>query len=406
MSNNYWAALFSSPCQGLFCQRLGIEVDYKAIIRQQRQQQSTSPRPDNHPATSHFEVDNVVNRSRVDLFGRIAFIAYGTFVDSGGKRTKAILKFVRRETVRQAEGEAYGVLHWKGVPHVPKLLLSGYADEWDSGVLECLVVANAGQSLRDCFIYDHVDARRDLELLWRVVTVVTRCLWDASQAGVHHRDISIGNICVGAGGTVRVIDWGCARVEPKTLQDYRDDLMGKFPGNPSLASLPGADEVAGEEKRHDPFTGTPYFLSIRVLLRRKYRSVVDDIESLLYVLVYFVTKDMETFRNAPVWENGLPAKKQALLKASAFMNIDKLYTWTGLDDLKEPCLGFLRKLARRLFIDKVEGTSITDQLLNDEKDPRESYNLEHWLIEPPNQATSPNSEGGPRQPQAPATVDN
>ncbi|KAJ1680363.1 hypothetical protein EV182_000145 [Spiromyces aspiralis] len=405
MSNNYWAALFSSPCQGLFCQRLGIEVDYKAIIRQQRQQQSTSPCPDNHPATSHFEVDNVARLSQPDLFGRIAFLAYGSFVDSNGKRTNAVLKFVRREAVRQAEGEAYGVLHWKEVPHVPELLLSGYADEWDSGVLECLVVADAGQSLRDCFIDDDVDARRDSELLERVATAVTRCLWDASQAGIHHRDISIGNICVDEDGTVYVIDWGCARVEPKTLQDYRDDLMGEFPGNPSLASLPGAKKVAGEEKRHDPFTGTPYFLSIRVLLRRKYRSVVDDIESLLYVLVYFVTKDIATFRNAHVWEKGLPAKKQALLKVAAFMNIGKFHTWTGLGDLEEPCLGFLRKLARCLFIDKKEGTSIMDQLLNDEKDPRMSYDLAHWLIELPQKATSPNSEGGPRQPQAPATVD-
>ncbi|KAJ1680317.1 hypothetical protein EV182_000227 [Spiromyces aspiralis] len=401
MSNNYWAALLSSPCQGLFCQRLGVKIDYKEQIKQQRQQQSTSPRPDNRPTTSHFEVNNVVNMSQPDLFGRIAFLAYGTFVDSNGKRTKAVLKFVRREAVRQAEGEAYGVLDWKEVPHVPKLLLSGYADEWGSGVLECLVVADAGQSLREYRAGD-VDARRDPKLLERVAKVVTRCLWDASQAGVYHRDISIGNIYVDAGGTVRVIDWGCARVEPETLEAYRKWLMGELPGNPSLSSLPAADKVADEEKRHDPFTGTSYFLSIRVLLRREYRCVVDDIESLLYVLVYFVAKDRDAFKNAPLCRKGLTEEEQALKKAAAFMNIGKFYTWTGLGDLEAPCLGFLRKLARRLFIDKVKGTSIMNQLLNDEKDPRESYDLEHWLIKLPQKATSPNSRGGPHQPQAPA----
>ncbi|KAJ1678218.1 hypothetical protein EV182_004532 [Spiromyces aspiralis] len=407
MSNDYLAALFSSSCQGLFCQRLGIEVDHKAIIRQQRQQQSMPPRSKNHPATSHFEVEDVVRLSQPDLFGRIAFIAYGSFVDSKGKRTNAVLKFVRREAVRQAEGEAYGALHWKEVPHVPKLLLSGHADEWDSGVLECLVVADAGRSLRDCVIDDRVDARRNPKLLRQVSTAVTRCLWDASQAGIHHRDISIGNICVDEDGTVYVIDWGCARVEPKTLQDYRDYLMGEFPGNPSLASLPAAKKVAGEEKKHDPFTGTPYFLSIRVLLRREYRSVVDDIESLLYVLIYFVAKDRDAFKNAPLCRKGLTEEEQALKKAAAFMNIGKFHTWTGLDDLEKSCLRFLRKLARRLFIHKVKGTSIMNQLLNDAKtDPRVSYDLAHWLIDSPKKATSSDSGDGPRQPQAPATVDN
>ncbi|KAJ1673176.1 hypothetical protein EV182_005747, partial [Spiromyces aspiralis] len=267
MSGSAWAALLSSPCQGLFCQHLGIEVDDKAQIQrrrqqQQQQQQPTSPRPDNHPATSHFEVDNVLSMSQPDLFGRIAFLARGTFVDSNSKRIKAALKFVRREAVRQAEGEAYEILRWKKVPHVPELLLSGYVDEWDSGVLECLVVADAGRSLREYPIND-VDARRDPELLWRVATVVTQCLVAASQANVHHRDISIGNICVDEDGTVRVIDWGCSRVEPKTLKRYRKKLTKKFPGNPSLSSLPSANKVANEKKRHDPFTSTRHFLSVR-----------------------------------------------------------------------------------------------------------------------------------------------
>ncbi|KAJ1680205.1 hypothetical protein EV182_000476 [Spiromyces aspiralis] len=403
MSGSAWAALFSSPCQGLFCQRLGIKIDYKEQIQQQRQHQSTSPRSKNHPTTSHFEVNNVVDRSRVDLFGRIAYLAYGTFADSSGKRTKAVLKFVRREAIRQAEGEAYGVLHRKKVPHVPELLLSGYADEWDSGILECLVVADAGQSLRD-YPIDDVDTRRDPKLLERIAMVVTRCLWDASQAGVHHRDISIGNICVDEDGIVHVIDWGCARVEPETLQDYRDELAEKFPGNPSLSSLPAAKKVANEEKKHDPFTGTPYFLGIRVLLQHTLRSVVDDIESLLYVLIYFVVKDMETFENAPVWEKGLPAKQQALLKASAFIDIDDFYTWMGLNDLEEPCLKLLQEFVRHLFIDKNKGISILGRVLNDAKtDPRALYDSAHWLSNAPWQATSSDSEGGSRQPQAPAT---
>ncbi|KAJ1680299.1 hypothetical protein EV182_000285 [Spiromyces aspiralis] len=393
MSDNDWAALFSSPCQHLFCQRLGIEVDDKAIIRRRRrqqqhqhQQQPTSPRPDNHPTTSHFEVDNVARLSQPDLFGRIAFLARGTFVDSDSKRTKAVLKFVRREVIRQAEGEAYGVLRWKGVPHVPELLLSGYADEWDSGVLECLVVADVGRSLRDCLI-DDVKKRRDPKLLKRVATVVTQCLVAASEADVHHRDISIGNICVDEDGTVRVIDWGCARVEPETLKAYRKKLTVDFPGDPSLPSLPDADKVAGEEKKHDPFTGTPHFLSVRVLLRHTLRSVVDDIESLLYVLVYFVAKDTETFRNAPLCRKGLTEEELALKKASAFTCLNHFHKWAGLNDLDldlsqrdQECFELLKTFIERLFFDKESATSMLSSLLNDEDDPRKSYNSEYWLI--------------------------
>ncbi|KAJ1675444.1 hypothetical protein EV182_001256 [Spiromyces aspiralis] len=386
---------FSPSFPKLFCQRLGVEIDDNAIIQQQ-QQQPTSPCSDNHPITSHFEINNVVRLSRPDLFGRIAFLARGTLVYSDGKRTNAVLKFVRREAVRQAEGEAYGVLDWKEVPHVPKLLLSGYADEWGSGVLECLVVADAGQPLREYRAGD-VDARRDPKLLERVSTVVTQCLWDASKAGVYHRDISIGNICVDEDGTVRVIDWGCARVEPETLQDYRDDLMGKFPSDPSLASLPAAKKVAGNEEEHDPFTGTPHFLSARVLLRRKYRSVVDDIESILYVLIFFVAKDRDACKNAPMWENNLPARQLAINKAALFTCIDYFYKWAGLVDLDLltqrdlACLNHLKTLARRLFLGKEGATSVMCSLLNEEDDPRKSYDLKYWLSDDPQQATSPDS---------------
>ncbi|KAJ1676339.1 hypothetical protein EV182_008387, partial [Spiromyces aspiralis] len=78
-------------------------------------------------------VDDVVSASRADLFNQAAFLAHGTFVDSDGKRTKAFLKFAWWETSQQTECEVYGVLHWKGVPHVPELLLSGYVDEWVNG---------------------------------------------------------------------------------------------------------------------------------------------------------------------------------------------------------------------------------------------------------------------------------
>ncbi|KAJ1676998.1 hypothetical protein EV182_007088, partial [Spiromyces aspiralis] len=102
--------------------------------------------------------------------------------------------------------------------------------------------------------------------------------------------------------------------------------------------------------------------------------VVDDIESLLYVLIYFVAKD-----------------RSARKKAAAFIEADYMHTWASLGDLEEPCLGFLLAFARRLFIDKGKGTSIVDRVLDYEKDPRELYDLAYWLGNDSRQATSPDS---------------
>ncbi|KAJ1676185.1 hypothetical protein EV182_008691, partial [Spiromyces aspiralis] len=181
-------------------------------------------------------------------------------------------------------------------------------------------------SLRE-YRADDLNARRDPELLKRVATAVTRCLWDASQAGVRHRDISIGNICVDEDGTVRVIDWGYAMVESETLEAYRRRLKKAFPGDPSFASLGNVYEIEREERMYDSSIGTPCFLSIRVLfIQCENRGVVDDIESLLYVLIYFVAKDRSVLENMPAWSGGQQSKWQARKKAAAFIEADYLHT--------------------------------------------------------------------------------
>ncbi|KAJ1676891.1 hypothetical protein EV182_007309, partial [Spiromyces aspiralis] len=76
-------------------------------------------------------------------------------------------------------------------------------------------------------------------------------------------------------------------------------------------------------------------------------------------------KDHSTCKDMPVWRKDLSEKESALKKVVVFIDTDYLHTWMGLDDLEEPCLGFLQVFARHLFIDKDRGTSILGRVLND-----------------------------------------
>ncbi|KAJ2543741.1 hypothetical protein GGF49_001823 [Coemansia sp. RSA 1853] len=109
-----------------------------------------------------------------------------------------------------------------------------------------------------------------------VINRTVSCLVEAAKAGVLHRDISAGNITI-CNGQVRVIDWGYAKLTQPDAPEIKDiaDEWGFDLGN-----------VTKNEIIHDGMTGTPLFMSIRVLLGRSTRSVIDDIESLFYVAMY------------------------------------------------------------------------------------------------------------------------
>ncbi|KAJ1675915.1 hypothetical protein EV182_000339 [Spiromyces aspiralis] len=197
-----------------------------------------------------------------------------------------------------------------------------------------------------------------------------------------------------------MIDWGCVRVEPETLKDYCQQLEKAFPDNPSLSSPPNPKKVTSKEKKHDPFTGMPHFLSIRVLLWHTLQSVIDDIKSLLYVLIYFVTKNIKTFQNAPLCRKGLTEEELALKKTLAFTCLKYFHKWAGLNDLNlsqhdQECFKLLKTFIKCLFFNKESATSMLSSLLTNKKDPQVLYNSVHWLISCPKQVTSPELSGAP-----------
>ncbi|KAJ2059791.1 hypothetical protein GGI17_004198 [Coemansia sp. S146] len=115
-----------------------------------------------------------------------------------------------------------------------------------------------------------------LEMAHYICQVVSM-LSGALSANVLHRDVSPGNIAI-KGGNAYVIDWGYA----KALKQPDDEVFAK-----QLATYWAFNwsEVTNPERLKDPFTGTPMYMSARLLLGAKMRGIYDDLESLMYVVL-------------------------------------------------------------------------------------------------------------------------
>ncbi|KAJ2536039.1 hypothetical protein EV175_006846, partial [Coemansia sp. RSA 1933] len=212
---------------------------------------------------------------QVHVYRRVAYISNTTFE---GKR--AVLKLSWTPVSRLPEGAVYDVLRLYGVEGVPEVYSRGIiCAEFMGYRLEYLIMEHCGDSL-----YTYFGGKRGLDPcalsarpknLPKIVRDVSACLVQANAAGVLHRDISMGNITV-RGDRVFVIDWGYARFLDRTISDDVRSHINEVWGI-------DVNSLAPTEKEHDPITGTPCFMSIRVLIAAATRSLWDDIESLFYV---------------------------------------------------------------------------------------------------------------------------
>ncbi|PIA16894.1 hypothetical protein COEREDRAFT_97170 [Coemansia reversa NRRL 1564] len=147
--------------------------------------------------------------------------------------------------------------------------------------VEFLVIQDCGISLADYINRRPSSSIEDrCEIAAKAMLNVTKCLKQAWDYGIFHRDISAGNIAV-LKGRATVIDWGYAKLLSDRLTNI-DDLAAKWCFE--------KDQVIDNENAHDPITGTPLYMSIPILVGAEMRSVVDDIESALYAVLDSVYK--------------------------------------------------------------------------------------------------------------------
>ncbi|KAJ1935172.1 hypothetical protein GGF37_006095, partial [Kickxella alabastrina] len=181
---------------------------------------------------------------------------------------------------------AYTILNKRPVECIPEIFSSGLLTSNLNGYrLELVLMEYYGQSMAE-YLKGKPNDQKD-ELFPRFVEQITLCLAQANNIGVLHRDISAGNVCI-KNDKVYVIDWGCAKVIGwGTAEDAARDTDPTQLKHIEVAEQWGfnATTVGQVEVAKDPFTGTPLFMGIPMLSSSPIRGILDDLESVLYVVI-------------------------------------------------------------------------------------------------------------------------
>ncbi|KAJ1886305.1 hypothetical protein LPJ66_009697, partial [Kickxella alabastrina] len=198
----------------------------------------------------------------------------------------AVLKLSWTPVNRLPEGAAYAILNKRPVEGIPEIFSKGLLISNLNGYrLEFVLMEYCGQSMAE-YLKDKTDNQK-VELVPRFVEQLTLCLAQANDTGVLHRDISAGNVCI-KNDRVYVIDWGCAKVIGwGAAEDAARDATPTQPNHIDVAKQWGfnATTVGQVEVAKDPFTGTPLFMGIPMLSSSPIRGILDDMESVLYVVM-------------------------------------------------------------------------------------------------------------------------
>ncbi|KAJ1881143.1 hypothetical protein LPJ66_011375 [Kickxella alabastrina] len=215
------------------------------------------------------------------MIGRHVHLFKGTY-----NGCAAVLKLSWTPVNRLPEGAAYAILNKRPVECIPEIFSSGLLISNLNGYrLEFVLMEDCGQPMAE-YLKGKANDQKD-ELVSRFVEQLTLCLAQANDTGVLHRDISAGNVCV-KNNKVYVIDWGCAKVIGwGTAEDAARDTGPTQPSHIDVAEQWGfnATTVGQVEVAKDPFTGTPLFMGIPMLSSSPIRGILDDLESILYVVM-------------------------------------------------------------------------------------------------------------------------
>ncbi|KAJ2478591.1 hypothetical protein IWW56_003617 [Coemansia sp. RSA 2131] len=295
----------------------------------------------------------------VPLIRRTAYLIKATYCNR-----PVVLKYSWTPVDRLPEGAVYRVLELHEVSCLPKIYSSGILVKNLFGYrLEYLLMDDCGESVESHFFRTPGVPALPNQInsacvaIADVINRTVSCLVEAAKAGVLHRDISAGNITI-CNGQVRVIDWGYAKLTQPDAPEIKDiaDEWGFNLGN-----------VTKNEIIHDGMTGTPIFMSIRVLLGRPTRGLIDDIESLFYVAMYALSYLSEGPSASPGF-NAHENKTAALLKLGSIMSRKLYLEFFGVKVCSDNVKAQLGTLYQLLFC--CNGQFIGQELADEEAEVR------------------------------------
>ncbi|KAI9501138.1 hypothetical protein BX070DRAFT_247821 [Coemansia spiralis] len=210
----------------------------------------------------------------VNLFGRVAYLFRS---QDKNPKDSLVAKISWIPTDRFSECTAYSTLHKNGVTGVPEVLYYGTLKADFFGYrMEILLLEDCGTPIIDHLgnISTPQNFMKCANRLAKYAKEAASTLIHAYDAGILHRDISAGNITV-KGENAYVIDWGFSMfTDEKKSRELADNINSRM------------KDVLENEYRHNPFTGTPLYMSIQTLCGSSMRSIMHDIESLFMVVLH------------------------------------------------------------------------------------------------------------------------
>ncbi|KAJ2196804.1 hypothetical protein EV180_001019 [Coemansia sp. RSA 518] len=192
-----------------------------------------------------------------------------------------IIKLAWAPVDQLPESAVYDALKAANIPNIPLIIDSGIIIENSFGYrVEYLLIEDCGISLTKYLLtQSHWDMNRMSDNAAKPMSLIVECIYNAWNAGILHRDISASNILV-KGGHIRIIDWGSATLLENSSVDI-DAIETKWL----------FEREADNYNEYKPDSaGTSLYKSIPVLIGATQRSIVDDIESALYVVLESVFK--------------------------------------------------------------------------------------------------------------------
>ncbi|KAJ2221270.1 hypothetical protein IWW45_008915 [Coemansia sp. RSA 485] len=229
----------------------------------------------NTPGDDCVSIESRIGRE-VPAHRRAAFL-----FDTEYGSARAVLKLSWTPVSRQPEGALYDILHAGNVECIPKIFKSGILISNFLGYrLEYILMEHCGRPVLDVFKSESETDNCEktlVRLASDVSSKICACLLQAEKAGVYHRDISAGNITVDQNGSVYLIDWGYG----KALHTVSDRVKSNVKNDWAI----DLDKLTRNEDARDGMTGTMYYMGIRVLMGNSNRSIFEDLESLLYVIL-------------------------------------------------------------------------------------------------------------------------